>query len=174
MCSCLLPPLLFAFVSLRGLTRELSWWWKHYLEETGRLCAGVHTTNWWNHLAAGTVGFISRHWLQTCCRWACDCSSSSGKLCPASPCTPESTIAKKPHWAPKCPPQNVTGCNSSHFYAGQQPDNLAVLFAARSTNLDRLRYGGLFWSANMMPRRVHVLPPPLLCKSKTSMCRQLC
>ena len=45
---------------------------------------------------------------------------------------------------------------------------------ARSTNLDRWRYTEcLSWSANMTPRRVHFLPPPLQCKSKSLMCRQL-
>ena len=64
--------------------------------------------------------------------------------------------------------------NYSCFYTGQQAANLAVVFAARSTNLDRPQYtGGLFWSANMTPRGVHFLPPPLLCKSKSSMSRQL-
>ena len=33
--------------------------------------------------------------------------------------------------------------------------------------------GGLFWSTNLTPWRVHFFPPPLLCKSKLSMCRQL-
>ena len=65
-------------------------------------------------------------------------------------------------------------CVTNCFYNGHQATNLAVLFVARSTDLDRRRYiGGLFWSTNMTPRRVHFLPPPLLCESKSSMCRQL-
>ena len=45
---------------------------------------------------------------------------------------------------------------SSRSYPGQQAANLGILFAARSANLDGPRYiGDLFWSANMMPRRVH-------------------
>ena len=63
---------------------------------------------------------------------------------------------------------------ASRFYTGQQAANLAVLYVARSTYLDRKWYiGSLFWSANMTLRRVHFLPPPLLSKSKSSMCRQL-
>ena len=58
--------------------------------------------------------------------------------------------------------------NISHFYTGQQATNLAVRFAARSMDLDR-RWWGLFWFANMGDT---FLPPPLLCKSELSMCRQ--
>ena len=51
--------------------------------------------------------------------------------------------------------------HNSSFYIGQQASNLAVLFAARSTDLDSRRYiGGLFWSANLTPRRVHFSPSP--------------
>ena len=61
----------------------------------------------------------------------------------------------------------TTDCNRSRFYTGQQAANLTVLFAARPTDLDRRRYiGGLFWSANVTPRREHLFPPPLLCKSE--------
>ena len=34
----------------------------------------------------------------------------------------------------------------------------------------RFRQTGLFWSANLPPRRVHFLPLPFLCKSKLLMC----
>ena len=63
----------------------------------------------------------------------------------------------------------------SRFYTGQPVANLAVLFAGRSVDLDRRRryIGGLYWSTNLMPRRVHFFPPPLLCKSEPSMCRKL-
>ena len=63
-------------------------------------------------------------------------------------------------------------CN--RFCTGQRAANLAVLFVARSADLDRRReIGGLFWSTNLTPRSVHLFPPPLLCKSETSMCQQL-
>ena len=46
---------------------------------------------------------------------------------------------------------------NSHSYTGQQPANLAVLFAARSTSLDRPQYiRAVFRSANITPRRVHL------------------
>ena len=65
---------------------------------------------------------------------------------------------------------------NNSFYSGQQAANLAVLFAARSMDLDRGRYiGGLFWSANLPPRRVRFFPPQVLTLSisKPSMCRPL-
>ena len=38
--------------------------------------------------------------------------------------------------------------------------------------LDRGRQiGGLFWSANIPPRRVHLFPPRLLSENKAEMCR---
>ena len=44
----------------------------------------------------------------------------------------------------------------------------------KSTDLDiRWYIGSMFWSANLTPRRVHLFPPPLLCKSEPSMCWQL-
>ena len=46
--------------------------------------------------------------------------------------------------------------------------------AARSVVLDRgWQIGGLFWSVNFPPRRVHLFPPRLLSKNKASMCRPL-
>ena len=69
---------------------------------------------------------------------------------------------------------NVALCLCSCFYTRQQHANLAVLFTAGSTDLDRKQYvRGLFVSTNMTPQGVHFLPPPLLCKSKSSMCWQL-
>ena len=32
---------------------------------------------------------------------------------------------------------------------------------------------GLLWSTNLTPQRIRLFPPPFLCKSETSMCRQL-
>ena len=62
----------------------------------------------------------------------------------------------------------------SRLHIGQPAANSAVLFASRSADLDRGRYiGGLLWSADLPPRRVHLFPPPLLSKSETSMCWQL-
>ena len=47
-------------------------------------------------------------------------------------------------------------------------------FAARTADLDRRQYfGGLFWSANLTPQRVHLFPPPMLSKCELSMCRRL-
>ena len=63
------------------------------------------------------------------------------------------------------PWETHSSSHTCHFYTGQQPANLAVLSVARCTDLDRRRcIGGLFWSANMTRRRVHFLPPQLLCK----------
>ena len=62
---------------------------------------------------------------------------------------------------------------SSRFLTGQQAANLPVLLAAWSAVLDRGRQtGGLFWSADLQPRRVHLFPPRLLSKSEASMCRR--
>ena len=46
---------------------------------------------------------------------------------------------------------------------GQQAANLPVLLVARSAVLDRgWQIGGLFWSADLLPRRVHLFLPRLL------------
>ena len=49
---------------------------------------------------------------------------------------------------------------NGRFYTGQQAANLAVLFVARSADLGRgQQIGGLFWAANLPPRREHLFPP---------------
>ena len=69
-----------------------------------------------------------------------------------------------------CCSEGINSC----FYSGQQAANVAVLFTARSTDLDSRWYsGGLFCYGNLTPRRVRLFPPPLLCKSEPSMCRPL-
>ena len=63
---------------------------------------------------------------------------------------------------------------TSHFYTGHQAANLPVLLVAQSVVLDIGRQiGGLFWSADFPPQKVHILPPCLLSKSEASMCRPL-
>ena len=64
---------------------------------------------------------------------------------------------------------DTSGETVACFLTGQQAANLPVLLAARSAVLDRRRQiGGLFWSADLPPWRVHLFLPHLRSKSEAS------
>ena len=62
----------------------------------------------------------------------------------------------------------------SRIYTEQQAANWPVRLVARAAVLDRGRQiGGLFWSADFPPQRVHLFPPRLLSKNEAAMCQCL-